>query len=525
MLLDFGTNFSGWLRLTGRAPAGTQLIIRMGEAAAADGQVDPVTNKGARGINSYTFRGEGTETWHPRFSYQGLRYAQIETPTRLPEDLQVVGEVVHSDCPMRGSFHSGHDGLNPLFAMATRTIESNITGLLHDCPQRDERQGWLADAHAVTPYVLTSFDVLPLYRKWLRDMVAIQNPQTHLRWSSTAPPSPRYLSRPPRHRSRHRIEKVLREIPQADSVYTAACTIVAWQYYEETGEPGHLEHYYPLIADYLGVMSRRDDFPILQSGWHGDHAAMGWTMQPPAAKTPVDLVASAVFLNELRIAGAMASILGRESDARQWDELARRSAAGIAARFYDRSAGSFASQGADGMAIDFGFAPPQERARVIAALAADVRGRGNHLTSGVVTTPSVLRALSENGHHQAAYDAITAPGEPGFLWWIDKGYTTFTEHIVSNWPDTSRNQPAWALIFDWFTRHVAGIRPTAAGYATVTIAPNLPCGLEWIDVTIETVRGPIHVRAERSEGGTTRHQARVDAAIEVLPQGPAPTGR
>ena len=511
---DFGRNLAGRVRLTGSAPAGTTLTIRLAEAVDGAGRVDPTTNKGARATCGYTWRGDGVESWVPRFSYQGFRYAEVCSPSPLPDHLDLLAEVIHSDCPLRGRFRTSHAGLNTLFDMSIRTIQSNLFGLLTDCPQRDERQGWLADAWAVSPAVLAWLDSAALYRKWMEDMAGVQDATTHLRWSPTAPPSPRYITRPPVARSRHRLPAVIADCPQSDSVYTAGCTIIPWQYYQATGEPGHLQRYYPLVAAHLEAMSRRADFPIVQTSWHGDHAAMGWTLDPPAERTPIDLVAAAVLLHELRIAACMADALRRDADAARWRALAARSCDALRDRFYDRRAGSFGGQAADGMALDLDFAPPDQRPRVLAALVADLHRRGGHLTSGVVCTPCVLRALSDNGHVQEAFHAVTAAGEPGLLWMAEQGWTTLGEHLVSRWPDISRNQPAWALVCEWMLRDLAGIRPLQPGYARVRIDPRLPDGVDWVEASIVTVRGEIGVSCRRRGDGL---DVRIDAdpAIQV----------
>lgn len=514
ILLDFGENRAGRIRVRGSAPAGTRLAMRMGEHLDANDRLSQLTNKGARGVNAYTFSGAGAESWAPQFSYQGFRYVELSGNVADWDALSIEREVLASHCPRTVAFDSDHEGLNALFEMSLRTIESNLFGLLTDCPQRDERQGWLADAWAVTPTVLTCLDSLALYRKWMEDMVAIQDPRTGFRWSPTAPPSPRYVQRLPRDASRHRLSEWIDEHPQSDSVYTAGCTIIPWQYYMATGEPGHLERFYPGIAAHLDAMANRPDFPILGTSWHGDHAAMGWTMDPAAERTPTELVAASVFLQELEIGGAMARHLGRDDDAARFDALARRSRRELADRWYDAARGGFGSQGADAMALELGFCPDGAERRVLEALIADLHAR-THLTSGLVSSPYVLAALSRRGHGQEAFDAVTAAGEPGFMWWYEQGWTTLGEHAVSNWPDTSRNQPGWALVCEWVLTWVAGIRVLEPGYTQVEVQPRLPVGVNRLAVTLSTCMGRINVEAQRS-GDRVRVAVDADPCIRVI---------
>ena len=74
---DLGQNFSGWPALSVSGPAGAKVKLITGEAMDTNGVVSQ-RSSGSPVWFSYTLKGAGSEAWHPRFSYSGFRYVQME---------------------------------------------------------------------------------------------------------------------------------------------------------------------------------------------------------------------------------------------------------------------------------------------------------------------------------------------------------------------------------------------------------------------------------------------------------------
>lgn len=76
----------------------------------------------------YTLKGEGDETWHPRFSYYGYRYIQVEgavlkgqkNPGKLPVLKNIQSCFVYNSARKVSTFECS----NPIFNAAHRLIES-----------------------------------------------------------------------------------------------------------------------------------------------------------------------------------------------------------------------------------------------------------------------------------------------------------------------------------------------------------------------------------------------------------------
>jgi alpha-L-rhamnosidase len=76
-MYDLGQNASGIVQVTARGAKGATLKITPGELLTAEGAVSQKATGSPYTFN-YTLKGEGTETWQPRFIYYGFCYVQVE---------------------------------------------------------------------------------------------------------------------------------------------------------------------------------------------------------------------------------------------------------------------------------------------------------------------------------------------------------------------------------------------------------------------------------------------------------------
>ena len=172
-LVDFGQNLTGWLRLGVDGPAGAQVRIRHGEVLAADGTLYTENLRTARQTDEFT-TGGGLEVLEPRFTLHGFRYAEI---SGYPGDIgqaDIVARVVHSDIPAAGAFESSQPWLDKLARNIDWGQRGNFISVPTDCPQRDERLGWLGDAQVFARTACYNRDVAAFFAKWLDDVADAQ---------------------------------------------------------------------------------------------------------------------------------------------------------------------------------------------------------------------------------------------------------------------------------------------------------------------------------------------------------------
>ncbi len=93
----------------------------------------------------------------------------------VPTAASLEGRVVHDAMAKTASFSSSNKLLNQIHSNVFWGVRGNYRSIPTDCPQRDERQGWLGDRSVVSRSESYLFDVAAFYTKWERDLADSQN--------------------------------------------------------------------------------------------------------------------------------------------------------------------------------------------------------------------------------------------------------------------------------------------------------------------------------------------------------------
>ena len=83
VVLDMGQNLAGFPEITVRGKRGQKVTLIVAEALMDEGACNQ-RQTGRQHYYEYTLKGEGDEIWHPRFSYYGFRYIQVEGAVLMP---------------------------------------------------------------------------------------------------------------------------------------------------------------------------------------------------------------------------------------------------------------------------------------------------------------------------------------------------------------------------------------------------------------------------------------------------------
>ena len=133
-IVDFGQNLVGVVELAVNGPAGTEITIRHAEVLQ-DGELCTEPLRRAAAVDRYTLRGDARETWHPRFTFHGFRYAEISGwPGELTTD-DVTALVVHTDMTRTGWFECSDERVNQLHRNVVWGMRGNFVGIPTDCPR------------------------------------------------------------------------------------------------------------------------------------------------------------------------------------------------------------------------------------------------------------------------------------------------------------------------------------------------------------------------------------------------------
>ena len=483
-LVDFGQNLVGRIRLTVSGDAGQEITLRHAEVLE-DGELAVAPLRTAEATDRYILRGGGTETWEPRFTFHGFRYAEVTGwPGELrTDDLRAV--VIHSDLERTGFFECSDPLVNRLHENVVWGMRGNFLDVPTDCPQRDERLGWTGDIQVFSPTASFLYDSAGFLGSWLADLAAEQGPD------GTVP------------------FVVPKCVPGADlptAAWGDAATVVPWVVYQRFGDAGLLAAQFDSMRAWVdreaaaAGPSRLWDTGFQFGDWLDPTAPAD---RPELAKTPAEIVATAYFARSAEIVARAATVLGRMEDAASYAELAAEVRSAFQAE-YVTGAGRLMADAPTAYALALQFAlltDATQRARAGDRLAELVRAGGYKIATGFVGTPLICDALAETGHLDAAYRLLLQTECPSWLYPVTQGATTIWERWDSLLPDgrvnpsgmTSFNHYALGAVADWLHRTVAGLAPAEPGYRRLRIAPQPGGGLTSASARLLTPYGQASV--------------------------------
>jgi alpha-L-rhamnosidase len=143
---DFGQNFSGVERLRVQGPRDTDVRLRFAEIVNADGTIYTDNLRTAKATDHFILSGNGVEEFTPQFTYHGFRYVELTGLPTAPGKDAVSAVAFHTDADFTAKLETGNAMINKLWSNILWGQRSNFVGVPSDCPQRDERLGWMADA-------------------------------------------------------------------------------------------------------------------------------------------------------------------------------------------------------------------------------------------------------------------------------------------------------------------------------------------------------------------------------------------
>jgi alpha-L-rhamnosidase len=477
VVFDLAENVAGRVVLDlGPLPSGCRITSTQSEKLSAAGRVDttnirlPDDRERERQTFAVISAGEPAVV-SPWFALNGFRYVEV---AGLPAggDVSVSAQVIHSDVERTGHLTTSVPELDAVVDYALRTQLNNTHGLPEDCPTR-EQGGWTGDASVSAEAALAHLDLTGVYRNWLVD-VALETDE-----AGGVP------GIAPQLHGEHGGQP-------ADPVWGSAMTEIPWQVWQATGDTWRIEPMLPAMRRWADwQLAALVDGIVRKAG-----ISFGADWLAPAQTPPVLLQTGAVVVSLRALADLEEATGGAEAAA------TRRAQAdmvvGAARRqLRDPLNGTWGndSQGSSATALVSGLAPDTDVEGLRARLRADVRQRGDRLSSGFAATKSVVRALADADGGSSLLDAVLQPLQPGIgsmlvdgpgtfweTWWIDD------ENVgVASLDHIGLGAPFAA----WVWRDVAGLRALEPGFRRFAIEPRLTARVARASFTRETPRGTI----------------------------------
>lgn len=476
-VFDLGQNMVGWARIKVKAAAGKTVRIRFAEMLKPDGTIYTTNLRGAKATDYYTCKGSGTEIWEPSFTCHGFRYVELTGLTGKPGLDAVTGVVITSATPTAGTFECSSPLVNKLQHNIVWGQRGNYLEVPTDCPQRDERLGWMGDAQIFVRTAAYNSDIAAFMTKWTQDVVDAQSPQGG--FSDVTP----------------------RMGDQSDGApaWGDAGVIVPWTIYRCYGDTRLVSERYPAMQKWIEyIRSANPDFIWRKRAnnnfgdWLNVHS-----------DTPREILATAYYAYDAKLMAEMARAIGKTQDAQQYDELFGNIKAAFNREFVGAD-GRIKSdtQTAYVLALRFGLLPEEKRVAAARYLVDDiVNKRNGHLSTGFLGVGYLTPTLTQTGHLDVAYRLLNNDTYPSWGYSIRQGATTIWERW-DGWTEekgfqdpgmNSFNHYSLGSVGEWMYSSVAGIDldPTQPAYKHAVLHPHPGGGLTYARASYDSIHGRI----------------------------------
>jgi alpha-L-rhamnosidase len=489
-VFDFGQNFAGWCRLHVKGPAGTVVRLRYAEILRADGEVDQSNLRGARATDTYTLSGEPAgEAYEPHFTYHGFRYVEVTGYPGKPGVDSLQGLVAHSDVRQTGTLSLENALAQHIWHNALWSQRSNFFGVPTDCPQRDERMGWMGDIQVFLDAAAFNMDVDAFIRRFMAEIRAGQTPDGAF---PIVTPQPRSFPE------------------MVTAGWSDAGVILPWTLYRRYGDTAVIEeNWLPMQRwlDYVGAVN--PDFIWRQRRGLdlGDWLSVD-AKTPSDETTPKALVATAFWARCASLMAEMAAAIGHADDAAGYAQL-RANIEQAFRREFVRPDGWVGNDSQSGysLALRFGLVPAALRGAAGGRLAADIERRGIRLSTGFLGTPYLLDALVDSGHEQLAISLLLQTKYPSWGYMVTKGATTMWERWNGDVGDVamnSYNHYAFGAVVGFMYRRLAGIAEAAPGFRRIAVDPIYDARIGRVRARYDSCLGPVATDIQGGRHGLTR---------------------
>ena len=497
-IFDLGQNFAGIVRLKVKGPAGTKLQLRYGEMLHPDGRLMTENLRRARATDFYTLRGDPQgETWQPRFTYHGFQFVEVSGLTEAPDLDAVTGLVLNNDTTLASEFACSDEVMTRFWKNTQWTQRANFIEMPTDCPQRDERLGWMGDAQIYVRTATFNADVAAFYTKWLDDVEEAQRDFGAY---------PDYCPYPMAHGAPGQT---------FGTAWTDAGIICPWTIWQVYGDTRVIERHWASMTRFMEWRKKRSP----DGGGRGDGNTWGDWLNVNET-TPIEFIDAAYYLHDAKLMSDMARAIGRAAEAGAYAELQAR----LTARFakdYARADGSLSveTQTAYVLATRLAELPGAGESGLVRRLVDRIVRNEHRMSTGFLGTKHLLPALTAGGFDDLACRLFQSRRFPSWGYEVMNGATTvwerwdsFTKEHGFNGSGGNQNASmnsfshySFGAVMEWGFRDLAGIDTDGPGYRRIVIRPHPPAPgsnpenrpIDWVRASYRSIRGLIQSEWKR----------------------------
>lgn len=498
-IIDMGQNMTGWLEINVEEKAGTEVKMRFSEHLMPNKQnIDPASTgihvTGNTQTDIYICKGDGVETWEPRFTYHGFQYVQIEGLKRKPTIDQFTGWLVRTDVERIGTFKCSNEQINTFYDVSMLTIEDNIQGLLSDCPHR-ERCAWMGDAYVVAEAASFNFSLARLWQKTTDDMETVLGvSKAHFK-----DPFP-YDKRAPSNVS---VGKRLNL--QARPDWGAATVMIPYFSYVYYGDLSIVKQAWKMMEGWMAYLDEKVQEEGIINGGYGDWCPPGGN---PNMDTPPALTTTALYYQSLLAMQKMAILLNKEDVAFEYEEKSKIVKEAFHRKFFNKETNSYGSQTGNAFALHTKLVPDNKKQLVADKLSDFImKEKQGHFTTGIFGHRPLYTILNDYGHSKVTEHLWEITDYPSLGFVTEEHNLTTWPELIANWDKTKRyyrnsfNHPMNSGFAASFHESLGGIRPDEnhPGFQKFYLRPTFLEGLEWCEVGYKSPKGEIKSNWKRNK--------------------------
>ena len=516
LVVDFGQNCSAVPAFSFKAKAGTLLtclpaeILNDGNGAESRGMDGPEGSVHRRNLRiqdkcmrlDYTFDdSKDFVDYHPHCTFFGFRFISV-TATDQVEIQKIESLPVTSIAQSleTGTITTGHELVNRIISNTIWGQRSNYLSVPTDCPQRDERLGWMADTQVFAGAGSFFANTDRFFHKWTRD---VRDSQSETGGFPGVAPLAQYGNE-------------MMRLGWAD-----AGVIVPWTVWKQFGDTSIIDENWEAMTRFMNhVNETKYDHTLLAGENHNYQWADWLSYEPlesclnlafdenwkplPDAISYWNYLSACFWLMDAEMMRDMAQATRR--DVTSYQQMANTARAYLKEQFFDGE-GNFKTEVLNTMQTPALFAlrnqlvEGQAKERTIQRLRENIAAHGNCLQTGFLGTAILMRTLTENGMSDLAYELLYQRKNPSWIYSIDNGATTIWERWNSYRQDkglgpngmNSFNHYAYGAVCEWIWETVAGIASDikAPGFKHIIMKPIPDQRLGFVNAELNSAAGLI----------------------------------
>ena len=520
LVVDFGQNAAAVPHFVFKAKGGTVLtclpseLLNDGNGAKSRGMDGPEGSCHRRNLRvsennirlMYTFADtKDFADFTPVRTFFGYRLVSItatdEVTIKSIESIPVTSIAENLET---GKITTGNDLINKLISNTIWGQRSNYLSVPTDCPQRNERLGWMADTQVFTETGTFFANTDGFFHKWTRDVR--DSPSEAGGFPGVSP--------------RAQYGNEMMRLGWAD-----AGVIVPWTVWKQFGDNKIIDENWDAMDKFINYVNDTKYDHATHAAENGNYQWADWlsyeplescggginmtdksgkTVRRPEAIVYWNYLSACYWAIDADMMADMAAATGR--DAAKYKAMAQDAKEYMKKNFL-KPDGTFKTEILNTMqtpalfALKNNLVEGKAKEDMIARLRQNFKDHGDCLQTGFLGTSILMATLTENGMVDIAYTLLFQRKNPSWLYSVDNGATTIWERWNSYTIESgmgpsgmnSFNHYAYGAVCEWIWETAAGIAsdPANPGFKHIIMKPVPDKRLGSVDAEFNSAAGLI----------------------------------